>query len=94
MIDNRYADFTPNDRVACAANPAFDASTMEVCGPLLNGGCTVIIDRDAFLDAPRFGQLLQRERISVLLLTTALFNQYALTIPDALGRLRRLLCAR
>ncbi|MFN5453402.1 AMP-binding protein, partial [Bradyrhizobium sp.] len=37
VINNGYADFNASDRVAFAANPAFDATTMEVWAPLLNG---------------------------------------------------------
>ncbi|WP_259764170.1 AMP-binding protein, partial [Pseudomonas protegens] len=41
VINNGYADFNPGDRVAFASNPAFDASTLDVWGPLLNGGRVV-----------------------------------------------------
>src|SRR5215831_7855601 len=44
--NTNYAQFTKEDRVAFAANPAFDASTLEVWAPLLNGGCIVIIGQD------------------------------------------------
>ena len=38
VLNCGYADFDAGDRVAFAANPAFDAATMEVWAPLLNGG--------------------------------------------------------
>ena len=50
VLNNGYADFQASDRVAFAANPAFDASTMEVWAPLLNGGCIVVIDQAILLD--------------------------------------------
>ena len=34
----RNAQLTPNDVVGHASNPAFDAATFEIWGPLLNGG--------------------------------------------------------
>jgi amino acid adenylation domain-containing protein len=86
-----YADFAPADRVAFASNPAFDASTMEVWGPLVAGACIVVIDRDAFLDEGRFARALERERVTALFITTSLFNEYAQRIPEALGRLRFLM---
>jgi len=45
VLNNGYAPFAASDRVAFAANPAFDAATMEVWAALLNGGCCVLIDR-------------------------------------------------
>src|SRR5262249_49209509 len=54
VLNCGYAEFEAGDRVAFAANPAFDASTMEVWGALLNGGRIVVIDREAFLDPTCF----------------------------------------
>jgi amino acid adenylation domain-containing protein len=92
VLNCGYADFNPSDRVAFAANPAFDASTMEVWAPLLNGGRIVIIDRETFLDPGQLAQKFEQHGITTLFLTTAVFNQYAQAIPEALARLRYLLC--
>ena len=54
VINNGYAAFEASDRVAFAANPAFDATTMEVWAPLLHGGCCVIIDQEDLLDSQTF----------------------------------------
>ncbi|HKX29467.1 MAG TPA: AMP-binding protein, partial [Blastocatellia bacterium] len=91
VLNCGYADFNADDRVALAANPAFDASTMEVWAPLLNGGCMVVIDREAFLEPKTFARLLEEQRVTGLFLTTAIFNQYASVIPEALSRLRLLM---
>jgi arthrofactin-type cyclic lipopeptide synthetase C len=92
VLNCGYADFNSSDRVAFAANPAFDASTMEVWAPLLNGGRIVVIDREAFLSPASFARTLERHEVTALFLTTAVFNQYVSQIPEALGRLRLLLC--
>jgi amino acid adenylation domain-containing protein len=92
VLNCGYANFNPSDRVAFAANPAFDASTMEVWAPLLNGGRIVIIDRETFLDPDKLAQKIEQHGITTLFLTTAVFNQYAQAIPEALARLRYLLC--
>ncbi len=89
VIDNGYAEL--GDRVAFAANPAFDATTMEVWGPLLNGGAAVVIPKDVFLDPHAFARALAEHDVGVLFLTTAVFNAYARAIPGALARLRCLL---
>ena len=90
VLNNGYADFNASDRVAFASNPAFDASTMDVWGPLLNGGQVQVIDHATLLDPVAFGMALKGA--TVLFVTTALFNQYVQLIPDALAGLRILLC--
>ncbi|QHD06666.1 non-ribosomal peptide synthetase [Pseudomonas sp. R76] len=90
VLNNGYADFNAADRVAFASNPAFDASTMDVWGPLLNGGQVQVIDHATLLDPRAFGTALQGA--TVLFVTTALFNQYVQMIPEALAGLRILLC--
>ncbi|TFY88194.1 non-ribosomal peptide synthetase [Pseudomonas nabeulensis] len=90
VLNNGYADFTARDRVAFASNPAFDASTMDVWGPLLNGGQVRVIDHATLLNPAALAQAL--EEVTVLFVTTALFNQYVHLIPQALAGLRILLC--
>ncbi|MCD7041283.1 amino acid adenylation domain-containing protein [Pseudomonas sp. MAFF 311096] len=90
VLNNGYADFNASDRVAFASNPAFDASTMDVWGPLLNGGQVQVIDHATLLDPTAFGVALAD--VTVLFVTTALFNQYVQLIPQALAGLRILLC--
>ncbi|QXQ20944.1 amino acid adenylation domain-containing protein [Pseudomonas tolaasii] len=90
VLNNGYADFNASDRVAFASNPAFDASTMDVWGALLNGGQVHVIDHGTLLDPAAFGAALKGA--TVLFVTTALFNQYVQMIPEALAGLRILLC--
>ncbi|MFJ2709598.1 non-ribosomal peptide synthase/polyketide synthase [Pseudomonas sp. NPDC087346] len=92
VINNGYADFNAQDRVVFASNPAFDASTMDIWGPLLNGGQVVVIDHATLLDPQAFGRELNASGATVLFVTTALFNQYVQLIPQALKGLRILLC--
>ncbi|MGV7211555.1 non-ribosomal peptide synthetase [Oxalobacteraceae bacterium A2-2] len=91
VLDNGYADFGPADRIAFAANPAFDAATMEVWGALLNGGCCVVVSQELLLDARRFGTVLRESRVSVLWMTVGLFNQFAEEMADSIARLRYLI---
>ncbi|MDO7929923.1 amino acid adenylation domain-containing protein [Pseudomonas sp. KFB-139] len=91
VLNNRFVQFRPEDRLAFASNPAFDASTMEVWGALLNGGRLVIIDHECLLDPPRFADVLARTEVSVLFLTTSVFNQYVGLIGPALAGLRVLM---
>ncbi|MFJ4348946.1 amino acid adenylation domain-containing protein [Pseudomonas sp. NPDC089401] len=91
VLNNGFADFEAGDRVAFASNPAFDASTLDVWGALLNGAQVRVIDHATLVDPQRFAAALVDEGISVLFLTTALFNQYVQLIPEALAGLRILM---
>ncbi|CAG8863570.1 Tyrocidine synthase 3 [Pseudomonas fluorescens] len=88
VLNNGYAGFDSRDRFGFASNPAFDASTLEVWGALLNGGQVRVIDHLTLVDPARYAKALKDEGISVLFLTSALFNHYVQVIPQALGGLR------
>ncbi|MGJ0490367.1 non-ribosomal peptide synthetase, partial [Methylobacter sp.] len=91
VLNNGYAEIGPSDRVAFAANPAFDATTFEVWAPLLNGGCTVVVDQTALLEPEHFEQILRQYGVTALWLTVGLFNQYADTLSAIFSQLRYLL---
>ncbi|HYX26130.1 MAG TPA: MupA/Atu3671 family FMN-dependent luciferase-like monooxygenase, partial [Thermoanaerobaculia bacterium] len=89
-----YARLREDDRVAHLSHVAFDAATFEVWGPLLNGGRVVILDRDTALAPARLAAALRDREVTVLFLTTALFNQMAQRVaeePAAFAGLRHLL---
>ncbi|WIF06934.1 AMP-binding protein [Serratia sp. B1] len=92
VINNRYAAFDATERVAYAANPAFDAATMEVWAALLNGGELVVIPAETVMDAARLSAALTQHRVTTLFLTTALFNQYVYSMGATLAQLRYLIC--
>ncbi|MDJ0841273.1 MAG: non-ribosomal peptide synthase/polyketide synthase, partial [Acidobacteriota bacterium] len=77
-----YVRLEPGVRVANIATPAFDAATLEIWGPLLNGGTAVIAPKDVVLDTPRFCAWLADHDIDVMFITTALFNRHAAENPD------------
>ncbi|MDC6496962.1 non-ribosomal peptide synthetase, partial [Pseudomonas syringae] len=91
VINNGYADFNAQDRVAFASNPAFDASTLDVWAPLLNGGCVVVIGQNDLLSPRDFQRLLLEQSVTVLWMTAGLFHQYASGLGEAFSRLRYLI---
>ncbi|MCG1019691.1 amino acid adenylation domain-containing protein, partial [Mycetohabitans sp. B4] len=91
VINNGYLDVGADDRVALAANPAFDASTFEVWAPLLNGATAVVINRDTVLNPAAFAQTLQKQRISILWLTVGLFNQLFIELGSIFPQLKALI---
>jgi amino acid adenylation domain-containing protein len=90
-VNNGFAALGAHDRVANCASPAFDATTWEVWGALLNGAAVVVVPQDLLLDASRFGPYLTAQGVSALLLPAGLFHQYASTLAPAFGGLRYLL---
>ncbi|KAG0195874.1 hypothetical protein BGX28_000459, partial [Mortierella sp. GBA30] len=92
IINNGYAEISPHDRIAFATNPSFDPSTFDVWAPLLHGARMVIIDHDTYTDAYRLAEALDRHQITALILTMALFHQYAFIIGPALSKLKYLIC--
>jgi amino acid adenylation domain-containing protein len=91
VVDNGYATIEPDDCVAFCSNPAFDASTFEVWAALLNGARLVIVPQSKLLEPGSFAALLAEARVSVLFLSTGLFNQYAEQLASAFAKLRYLM---
>jgi amino acid adenylation domain-containing protein len=91
VINNGYTQIEPSDCIAHGSNPAFDASTFEIWGALLNGARVAVIPHAVVLDAQSFAQTLQRQRVTVLWLTAGLFTQSVQSLSAVFGQLRYLL---
>lgn len=89
--DTNYVALKPSDRIAQASNASFDAATFEIWGAFLNGACVVGVSKDIALSPRRFAEELRDQQISVMFLTTALFNQIARDVPAAFGSMRQLM---
>jgi acyl-coenzyme A synthetase/AMP-(fatty) acid ligase len=81
----------PDDVMAQAAPLGFDASTLEIWAPLRAGGRMVIIDDEVALNPALFAPALVDANITVMFLTTSLFNRLADEAPRCFGPLRRLM---
>jgi amino acid adenylation domain-containing protein len=91
VLNTNYVTFAPDDRIAQASTSSFDAATMEFWGALLTGAALVGINRDVALAPREFAREIRDRRITVMFLTTALFNQVAKEAPGAFGQMRTLL---
>ncbi|RLT97983.1 non-ribosomal peptide synthetase [Ketobacter sp.] len=74
VLNTDYVDLKPGHRMGHASNVSFDAATFEFWGALLNGGTLVCVDRDTALNPEQFAEVIARDNIEVLFITTALFN--------------------
>ncbi|WP_295808374.1 non-ribosomal peptide synthetase [uncultured Nitratireductor sp.] len=81
-----FVAFRPDDVVLHAATISFDAATFEIWGALLNGSHLVGIG-DRTLSMQRIVDAIDEKRVSVILLTTGLFN---LLVDHHGGRLHSL----
>lgn len=85
-----YVDLGPRNRILYLAPAAFDASTFEIWGALLHGGCCVVFpDRVPTLGA--LADCLRTERIDTLWLTSSLFNFVIDEAPETLRPVKQLL---
>ncbi|MGJ5630491.1 amino acid adenylation domain-containing protein [Nostoc sp. CALU 1950] len=97
VCNTNYIQFMPSDisggqlSVAQASNTSFDAATFEIWGSLLHGARLVVIPQNVVLSPHYFATYIREQRISVLFLTPALFNQLASVVPGAFKDLHHLL---
>jgi amino acid adenylation domain-containing protein/thioester reductase-like protein len=91
VCNTNYIQILTDDTIAHASNCAFDASTFEIWGALLNGARLAIITKDVMLSPEEFVAQLQNYSVTTLWLTTALFNQLSRIMPGAFKNLRHLL---
>jgi tyrocidine synthetase-3 len=86
-----YIRFEEEDRILQTGALAFDASTFEIWGALLNGLRLVLAPKEHILSAPILKQDILEWRITVMWMTSSLFNQMLDTDIHIFGRLRVLL---
>jgi amino acid adenylation domain-containing protein len=85
-----YADLGPEQVLLHLAPLAFDASTFEIWGALLNGG-RLVVAPPGHLSARELGEVVEREGVTTLWLTAGLFNQVVDAGLPGMGGLRQLL---
>ena len=91
LFNTNYIDILAKDRIGQASNASFDAATFEIWGALAHGATLIGIPREITLVPQDFAANLREQEITVLFLTTALFNQVVRAMPDAFATLRYLL---
>jgi amino acid adenylation domain-containing protein len=77
-----WVRYGPEERVSQTSTASFDAYALEAWGALLNGGCLVGIDRDALLSPAALHARLREGGVTILFLTTPLFNQLGHESPE------------
>ena len=91
VLNTDYIQIYSNDTVGHLSDPAFDASTFEIWGALLNGATLAVIDKDVALSPSGLKMEIKDSHIDVLFMTTPLFHAIVSEDPSALCGLRYLL---
>jgi non-ribosomal peptide synthetase component F len=91
VCDTNYMQLRADDRVAHVSSVLFDAATFEIWGALAHGGQLIVIDKDVALAPQRFARVLREQRITTMLLATALFTEVARHMPAAFRTIETLM---
>jgi amino acid adenylation domain-containing protein len=89
VVGSDFMQLTPDTRMLHAAPLGFDASTLELWGALLNGGCVVVHD-EALPTGAGLATTIARHGVTGAWLTAALFNAVVDEDPRQLSGLREL----
>lgn len=89
--DPDYFNVQQEDRVGCASSVAFDALTLEVWVTLALGAEVICFNQDVALQPHALSTTLRDLKVSMLFMTTALFNQVVQQDPEAFASLRQIL---
>lgn len=87
--DPGYAELGPGTVMLHAASPAFDAATLEVWGPLANGGIVACLGEHPTPD--EVAAAIERDGVTTLWLTAGLFHQLVDRRPECLAGVRQVL---
>lgn len=90
LREQTFGAFSPNTRMLSAAALPWDAFTMEIWGPLLNGGTAVLHAGDG-LDLASLAATCRSGAVNTAFLTTAVFNAMVEHHPRVLGGITELM---
>ena len=72
--NTNYINISSFDKVIQLSNVAFDGSVFDIFGALLNGAELVLLSEEKKSDVKLLGEVLVEQKISIMFVTTALFN--------------------
>lgn len=91
VLQTNLIDVKPEDRFLQAGSLSFDASTFEIWAPLLNGAAVYFPNDEEVLRLDAFQKTVAQHNISVLFLTTGLFNVFTSDNPEMFKPLKLLM---
>ncbi|RIE04952.1 hypothetical protein D3H35_03175 [Cohnella faecalis] len=88
--ETNYIDISRNDIILQLSNYAFDGSVFDIYSSLLNGAQLVLTAKTNILDLDKLADVIERHGISVMFITTALFNVLVENEKDNLRNVRKI----
>lgn len=89
--NTNYIEINENDTILQLSNYAFDGSIFDIYGALLNGAKLIMVEKDTVLSLVKLAKLIKEEQISIMFITTALFNALVDLEIDCLDKIRKIL---
>ncbi|GFZ32347.1 surfactin synthase subunit 2 [Clostridium zeae] len=89
--NTNYVSIGEDDGILQAGAVVFDASTFEIWGSLLNGATLYLISKETLISTKGLRKYLENNKITILFLTTALFNQISEEDPGVFNTLKYLM---
>jgi tyrocidine synthetase III len=89
--NTNYIQCDKNDRILQTGAPVFDATTFEIWMALLNGLQLFLVNEDVISNAKKLAQCIKANEITILWLTSPLFNQLSEVNPRIFAPLKYLL---
>ena len=86
-----FINFSKQEVMVQTGTIVFDACIFEIFGSLLHGFKLYIMPKDKLLDIEYFSKFLKEKQVTILFLTTGLFNQLGLQKPEMFKDLKYLL---
>lgn len=90
-VHTDYVSISENDALLQLSNYAFDGSTFDLYGALLNGAKLTLVCEEEVADVVRLTELIEGRGITVFFVTTALFNTLVDHGLESLRGLRHIL---
>ncbi|WP_068618333.1 non-ribosomal peptide synthetase [Paenibacillus tuaregi] len=90
-VHTDYVSISENDALLQLSNYAFDGSTFDLYGALLNGAKLTLVGEEEVADVVRLTELIEDRGITVFFVTTALFNTLVDHGLESLRGLRHIL---
>jgi bacitracin synthase 3 len=80
--NTNHTDVGPSHRMLQAANYAFDGSTYEIFGALLNSGTLYMIPKELLWSPEYLCRFVAENQITATFFTTSMFNKLVDTVPE------------